>query len=215
MEVSDGERKTVVNVFGRSGQLGDPSTYMAGNTAVKLTYGSEPVSLPFQLHLKDFQLERYIGSESPSSFASEITLVDRERNVNRDVRIFMNNTLKYRGYRFYQSSYDQDELGTVLSVNKDFWGSLITYIGYFLMSLGMILSLVNSNSYFRQLIRHLRELNRIKVLGILAVLMLTSGVVSGNEAAVAGILHSISNWLAILRNFGFTGGMAVLNPCRL
>jgi cytochrome c-type biogenesis protein CcsB len=187
MEVSDGERKTVVNVFGRSGQLGDPVTYMAGNTAVKLTYGSEPVSLPFQLHLKDFQLERYIGSESPSSFASEITLVDRERNVNRDVRIFMNNTLKYRGYRFYQSSYDQDELGTVLSVNKDFWGSLITYIGYFLMSLGMILSLVNSNSYFRQLIRHLRELNRIKVLGILAVLMLTSGGVSGNEAAVAGI----------------------------
>ncbi|MEN6453898.1 MAG: c-type cytochrome biogenesis protein CcsB, partial [Prolixibacteraceae bacterium] len=48
-------------------------------------------------------------------------------------------------------------------------------------------SLVNSNSYFRQLIRHLRELNRIKALGILAVLTLTSGVVSGNEAAVAGI----------------------------
>ena len=187
MEVSDGERKNIVNVFGRSGQLGDPVTYMAGKIPVKLIYGSEPVSLPFQLYLKDFQLERYIGSESPSSFASEITLIDRERDVNRDVRIFMNNTLEYRGYRFYQSSYDQDELGTILSVNKDFWGSLITYIGYFLMSLGMILSLANKNSYFRHLIRHLKELNRIKALGIFAVLTLTTGVVDGNEAAIAGI----------------------------
>jgi cytochrome c-type biogenesis protein CcsB len=99
----------------------------------------------------------------------------------------MNNTLKYRGYRFYQSSYDQDELGTVLSVNKDYWGSLITYIGYFLMALGMILSLVNKNSYFRHLIGHLKELNRIKAVTILAVLMLSTAVVRGNEAAVAGI----------------------------
>ena len=35
----------------------------------------------------------------------------------------MNNVLDYQGYRF-QSSYDQDELGTVLSVNHDFWGYL-------------------------------------------------------------------------------------------
>ena len=31
----------------------------------------------------------------------------------------MNNVLDYKGYRFYQSSYDQDELGTILSVNQD------------------------------------------------------------------------------------------------
>jgi cytochrome c-type biogenesis protein CcsB len=187
MEVSDGQRKNIVNVFGRSGQLSDPVTYMAGKIPVKLTYGSEQISLPFELHLRDFQLERYIGSESPSSFASEITLMDKEKDVNRDVRIFMNNTLKYRGYRFYQSSYDQDELGTVLSVNKDFWGSLVTYIGYFLMTLGMILSLVNRNSYFRFLVRHLKELNRIKAIAILAGLMLTAGMANGNNAAVAGI----------------------------
>lgn len=187
LEVSDGERKSIVNVFGRNGQLGDPVNYMAGKTPVKLTYGSESMSLPFRLQLNDFQLERYIGSESPSSFASEITLIDEQKNVKRDVRIFMNNTLKYRGYRFYQSSYDQDELGTVLSVNKDFWGSLITYAGYFLMALGMILSLLNRNSYFNYLVRHLKELNRIKAAGILVVLVLTTGVVAGNEAAIAGI----------------------------
>ena len=187
IEVSDGQHKNIVNVFGRSGQLGVSITWMAGETPVKLTYGSEPVSIPFELHLKDFQLERYIGSESPSSFASEITLTDKERGVTREVRIFMNNTLKYRGYRFYQSSYDQDELGTVLSVNMDFWGSLITYAGYFLMALGMILSLINKNSYFSYLIRHLKELNRMKAAAVLSVLMLAAGAARGNDAAVAGI----------------------------
>ncbi|MGD9557616.1 MAG: c-type cytochrome biogenesis protein CcsB [Mangrovibacterium sp.] len=187
MEVSDGQRKNIVNVFGRSGQVGDPVTWMAGTAPVKLTYGSEPVSLPFSLYLRDFQLERYIGSESPSSFASEITLIDKEKGVNRDVRVFMNNTLKYREYRFYQSSYDQDELGTVLSVNKDFLGSLITYIGYFLMAVGMILALVSKNSYFGFLIRRLGELNRTKSLAVLAVFMLTAGAAGANQAQVAGI----------------------------
>ena len=45
----------------------------------------------------------------------------------------MNNVLNYKGYRFFQSSYDKDEKGTILSVNFDWWGTLITYIGYFLL----------------------------------------------------------------------------------
>ncbi|MEL7588266.1 MAG: c-type cytochrome biogenesis protein CcsB [Prolixibacteraceae bacterium] len=187
VEVSDGQHKNIVNVFGRRGQTGDPVTHLVGQTPVQLTYGSEPIAIPFSLHLRDFQLERYIGSESPSSFASEITLIDEEKNVNRDVRVFMNNTLKYRGYRFYQSSYDQDELGTVLSVNKDFWGSLITYIGYFLMALGMIMSMLNKNSYFSYLIRHLKELSGAKTVAVLTILFMTAGPAKGNEAAVAGI----------------------------
>lgn len=173
VQISDGQRQAIVNVFGRAGQIGDPVTYMVGNTPVKLTYGSQPIYLPFSLRLKDFQLERYIGSESPSSFASEIELIDQERNVRRDVRIFMNNTLKYRGFRFYQSSYDQDELGTVLSVNKDFWGTFVTYLGYFLLALGMVLSLFNKNSYFRFLVRHLKMSGKTKftvvVLGLLFI----------------------------------------------
>jgi cytochrome c-type biogenesis protein CcsB len=164
VEVSDGERQAIVNVFGRAGQIGEPVTYMVGNTPVKLTYGSKPVHLPFSLKLHEFQLERYIGSESPSSFASEIQLLDPERDVKRDVRIFMNNTLQYRGYRFYQSSYDQDEKGTILSVNKDFWGTMVTYLGYLLLTVGMILSLFNKNAYFQFLVRHLKMSGKVAVL---------------------------------------------------
>ena len=67
---------------------------------------------------------------SPSSFAAEVTVKDGK--VNEDHRIFMNTVLDYRGYRFFQSSYDQDELGTILSVNHDLLGTLVSYLGYFL-----------------------------------------------------------------------------------
>ncbi|HEE8974148.1 TPA: cytochrome c biogenesis protein ResB, partial [Campylobacter jejuni] len=92
--------------------------------------------LPFDIYLRDFVLDRYPGSMSPASYASEITV--KNNNENFDYRIFMNNVLDYDGYRFYQSSYDQDEKGTVLSVNKD-PGKIPTYIGYFLLCLGMFM----------------------------------------------------------------------------
>ncbi|XGQ70424.1 cytochrome c biogenesis protein CcsA [Campylobacter hepaticus] len=106
--------------------------------------------LPFDIYLKDFILDRYPGSMSPSSYASEITVKDC--NNSFDYRIFMNNVLDYDGYRFYQSSYDQDEKGTVLSVNKD-PGKIPTYIGYFLLCFGMFANFLNPYSRFRTLAR--------------------------------------------------------------
>jgi hypothetical protein len=65
----------------------------------------------------------------------------------------MNNVLDHRGYRFFQSSYDTDEMGTVLSVNHDFWGMIVTYIGYALMMLAMFFALFAKNSRFKLLMR--------------------------------------------------------------
>ncbi|WP_072226101.1 cytochrome c biogenesis protein [Campylobacter coli] len=106
--------------------------------------------LPFEIYLRDFVIDRYPGSMSPASYASEITVKNNEDNF--DYRIFMNNVLDYKGYRFYQSSYDQDEKGTILSVNKD-PGKIPTYIGYFLLCLGMFLNFLNPHSRFRTLAR--------------------------------------------------------------
>jgi len=69
----------------------------------------------------------------------------------------MNNTLSYKGYKFFQSSYDTDEKGTILSVNHDFWGTWISYLGYALLIVGIILSMVNKNSYFRFLAKKLKQ----------------------------------------------------------
>ena len=63
----------------------------------------------------------------------------------------MNNILKYRGYRFYQSSFDRDEKGTVLSVNHDMAGMMVTYTGYGLLFIFIILSLINKNSLFNNI----------------------------------------------------------------
>lgn len=187
VEVSDGHSQNIVNVFGRHGLAGTPSTFMLGNTEVKISYGAIPIELPFALKLRDFQLERYPGSESPSSFASELTLIDQEKGIERDLRVFMNNTLKHRGYRFYQSSYDQDEGGTILSVNADGLGTTVTYLGYFMLFLGIILSLLNKNSYFAILIRRLKQTSKVAVSLLFFALLSVSAQTSANDAALAGI----------------------------
>lgn len=69
----------------------------------------------------------------------------------------MNKVIYEQGYRLYQSSYDADELGTILSVNHDNWGTGITYLGYLLLLVGILLSLLDSNSHVRWLVRQLKK----------------------------------------------------------
>jgi cytochrome c-type biogenesis protein CcsB len=178
IEISDGIKQQTVPVFGHTGVTPDTISVPLGNSELKLAYGSMPITVPFNIYLKDFQLDRYPGSQSPSSFASEVVLQDENIGLKKDIRIFMNNTLTYKGYKFFQSSYDSDELGTVLSVNYDFWGTWITYLGYALMIVGMILSLLHRNSYFQFLARKLKQ-NTVKSV-LFAILF--SGFTLGSTA---------------------------------
>ena len=151
--VSDGSTTKQVNVLTAENETGDAGTCQINDVKVSISYGNLPQKLPFSITLREFQLDRYPGSNSPSSYASEITVNDPEMKLMKPFRIYMNNILNYRGYRFFQSSYDQDEQGTVLSVNHDYWGTLITYVGYFFMLIGMVLTLFNKNSRFHTVIR--------------------------------------------------------------
>lgn len=189
VEVSDGVRQQTIPVFGHASLSADTVEVPLGNSTLKLAYGAKPIHLPFRLYLKDFQLERYPGSESPSSYASEVTLIDEAEGVERDVRIFMNNTLLYKGYKFFQSSYDQDEKGTILSVNYDLWGTWISYISYILLGIGFVLSLINKNSYFRFLAKRLNQspVKAVAVAVLLTGFAFTSSAQSGNSANVPSI----------------------------
>lgn len=142
-----------VTALGAKGFIGESTSFSMGKAQFKLTYGPKKIRLPFTIKLIDFQLERYPGSQSPSSYASEVVLIDERKNLKEPYRIFMNNVLNYGGFRFFQSSYDEDEKGTVLSVNHDAPGTLVTYFGYALLALGMIVSFFNKTSRFRYLIR--------------------------------------------------------------
>jgi cytochrome c-type biogenesis protein CcsB len=122
-------------------------------------------------------MERYPGTGNASSYASEVTLVDPENNVNRDQRIYMNHILDYNGYRFFQSSYDQDEFGSYLSVNHDAWGTWISYIGYILLTLGMIFTLFSKKSRFRQIgesIKRMRQGQKILTSVLIGVFLSVS-----------------------------------------
>ncbi|OFX59603.1 MAG: hypothetical protein A2066_05165 [Bacteroidetes bacterium GWB2_41_8] len=187
LEVTDGSNKQVVNVFGRHGMKGEPFATTVGNAKLEFTYGADPIYLPFALKLVEFQLEKYPGSDSPASFASELVLLDSERNVSRNERVFMNNTLNYRGFKFFQSSYDQDEKGTILSVNADQLGTIVTYIGYFLLGLGFILALFSKTSYFHRLIGRLNEYSKTTVSLVFLLLLLNVGQTSANSSEIAGI----------------------------
>ncbi len=173
-ENKSGEDALIVNVacndltkevilFGGQGYTSNHTIFQLDTLNFSLAYGSKKIITPFSVRLNDFEMEKYPGSMSPSSFASEVTLMDnRNGGVEFDQRIFMNNVLDYDGYRFFQSSYDQDELGTVLSVNHDFWGTTITYIGYFFLFLGMILTLFMRKSRFATLRHNIRKLKAKK-----------------------------------------------------
>jgi len=124
----------------------------------RFTYGPKAEVLPFHLYLSDFQLERYPGSTSPSSYASEVMVQDNGEEW--PFRIFMNNVLDHGGYRFYQSSYDSDEQGTVLSINQDRPGTYITYLGYFLLALGMMWTLFAPGSRFQLVLKKLGKLKK-------------------------------------------------------
>jgi len=130
-----GESKTV-GLLGGKGIVNQHKKVTVGNLDFSLRYGSLEKSLPFEIKLNDFIAEKYPGTEkSYSSFMSKVTVID-EKTFDYD--IYMNNILNHRGYRFFQASFDPDEKGTVLSVNNDYFGTLITYIGYFLLYIGLL-----------------------------------------------------------------------------
>ncbi len=178
-EVEDGKEKKEINVFGKPSKEGEFSTIQLGDNEISIAYGAKRIKLPFALELEDFQLERYPGSMSPSSYASEVVVIDLEKNKTFPYRIFMNHVLDYRGYRFFQSSYDMDEKGTILSVNHD-PGTLITYIGYFLLAVGMLLHFFMPQSRFQKLARLTKKVQEQRrnllttMMGVLIIFTLPS-----------------------------------------
>ncbi len=172
VEVASGGEKKTVALRGGKGYVGETNSFNINGLDVKMVYGSKILDLDFFIKLNDFQLERYPGSNSPSSYASEVTLIDPKAGIERPYRIYMNHVLNYKGYRFFQSSYDRDELGTVLSVNKDAMGTWVTYLGYFLMALGMFLALFARHTRFALLGRLLNKPKPSAKTAILALFMI-------------------------------------------
>jgi cytochrome c-type biogenesis protein CcsB len=184
VDVTCNNKTKEVVLFGGQGYTSNNTIFQLDDLNFSLVYGSKIITTPFSIRCNDFELKRYPGSMSPSSFASEVTVIDnRNGGTEFDQRIFMNNVLDYDGYRFFQSSYDQDAMGTVLSVNHDYWGTLITYIGYTFLFLGMILTLMMKSSRFTTLRKNIKKLkeHRNKITTLLIFLATVSATTANAQ----------------------------------
>ena len=165
-------------LLGGKGFVNEFKQYKVGDLDIALRFGSEQLELPFELKLNDFIAKKYPGTEKGyASFKSKVNLIDDGKTEKHE--IYMNHVLDHKGYRFFQSSFDPDEKGTVLSVNHDFWGTWITYIGYFLLYLGMMAILFIKGSRFKDLEKTLSD---IKLKKAALSLLIFVGAVQFNSA---------------------------------
>ncbi len=174
-----GETKEVAMYGMGKGAKGYTKSINLAGTEFDLEWGSQIFELPFTVKLNDFQLERYPGSSSPMSYASEVEVIDKTNNVNLPYRVYMNHVLDYRGFRFFQSSYDTDEMGTILSVNSD-PGKWPTYIGYIMLTLGLLLNVLNPKSRFRKLAGMIQK-DMEKIKPVLVACIMLFGVLQVGE----------------------------------
>ncbi|QCT94373.1 cytochrome C biosynthesis protein [Caminibacter mediatlanticus TB-2] len=110
--------------------------------------------LGFSIKLDKFVLKHYPGSMQPSSYESFIEVIDKNKSFK--YHIYMNHILVYKGYRFYQASYDMDGKGSILSVNHD-PGMWVAYFGYILMAIGFLWSMIYKKSRFMMTVRKLKQ----------------------------------------------------------
>jgi hypothetical protein len=108
----------------------DGKTYV-----MELRYPREYKS--YSVYLQKFEQENYPGTEKPKGFTSWVHLTDPVRQEDREVRIWMNNPLRYHGETFFQSMVLGKQEGTILQVVRN-PGWLLPYFSCVIVAVGMI-----------------------------------------------------------------------------
>ena len=165
-----------INLLGGRGVTDNYERFSLGELDFSVKYGSLVSELPFMIRLNDFIAEKYPGTEkSYSSFMSKISVEENENSF--DYEIYMNNILNHQGYRFFQASFDPDELGTILSVNKDFYGTFLTYVGYIILYISLLTIMFYGRTRFKDVARRLNKLTN-KRLTVIFFLVIPTLVIS-------------------------------------
>ncbi len=120
-----------------SDALGAQQTFSCAGRRWELTLRPARYYKHFSVTLQKFSHDVYPGTEIPKNFSSRITLRDPERAVQRDVLIYMNHPLRYRGETFYQSGFEKDTQASILQVvhNPSF---LAPYVACVIVALGLL-----------------------------------------------------------------------------
>jgi hypothetical protein len=125
-------------------------TVRAGGKEYQVSLRFKRTYKPYSIYLYSFKFERYPGTNTPKDYSSVVRVDDPERGIVRDVRIWMNNPLRYRGDTLYQSSFDAEtEKGTVLQV-VDNAGWMAPYVACVIVAFGMLVQFLISLFGFLQ-----------------------------------------------------------------
>lgn len=194
IEVSiKGETKEI-KLLGGKGYANDMKKVSLGGLDMYFNYGSKRMELPFSLKLNDFIAEKQPGAVKVyKSFMSRVDLIDGNKSP-LPYDIYMNHVLDHKGYRFFQASFDPDEKGTVLSVSHDYWGTNITYAGYMLLYLGLMLILFTKGSRFKDLDKMLNKVKAKKKMLTIFLGLLLSSLSYGQEQPIhVGHIPTVPN----------------------
>jgi cytochrome c-type biogenesis protein CcsB len=129
----------------RMGETTDEYYEAATETGMRVAH------LPFQLRLDNFNIIYHEGTQAVADYETHFTIVEGQQQT--EARVSMNNIFSHRGYRLYQSSYDEDQRGSVLAMNADPWGIPVTYVGYALLFFSLVYMLIDPRGTFRRLLR--------------------------------------------------------------
>ena len=138
-----------------------------GQTTDEFAGDEQTYKLPFDVSLKNFEIEYYKGTSTPMDFISRVEIRHHDGGETEEGVISMNNIFSCDNYRFYQTGYDEET--TILSVSYDPCGIAITYTGYLLLLISVIMFMFSRQSRFRML------LGRVVKNGLPLVLMLLMG----------------------------------------
>lgn len=143
--------------------------------------------LGFEVSLKNFNVVNYPGTDAPMDYVTTLTANTQE------IKVSMNNIGSFDGYRFIQSGYDSDMQGTTLGVYHDPWGIGITYMGYALLFISLIATMVSKKTRMRHLYRKALSLQGAKAWAVTALLAVSSFATSANAQEMVKIDGDIAD----------------------
>ena len=138
------------------------------------TAGAQSHTLPYAITLTRFEVAYYLGTAAPADFIAHVAIVEPELACDSGT-VSMNRILSRRGYRFYQHGIDEDLRGCTLLVAHDPWGIAITYCGYGLLLLGMLL-FMGTDKGFRERIQLFAKHPTVLAIPLLIALVGTVGI---------------------------------------
>ena len=138
------------------------------------TAGAQSHTLPYAITLTRFEVAYYLGTTAPADFIAHVAIADPELASDSGT-VSMNRILSRRGYRFYQHGIDEDLRGCTLLVAHDPWGIAITYCGYGLLLLGMLL-FMGTDKGFRERIQLFAKRPTILAIPLLITLVGAVGI---------------------------------------